>query len=215
MHAESKELSIGKFTAYTYLMDLYDLDPLSNASYGGFLKGKQSLNDDLTYHYRLEYAQQTSYGDAPVNYEADYVRVEQGLSKGGFTATAIYELLGSDDGFAAFQTPLATGHIFNGFADVFLVTPPTGLQDFYVEAKYKMPQGSSGPLSAFGGLLLLAQYHEFRSAVQDLDYGSEFDFYAYLPLRNGFYAEAKYANYQADEFFTDIQKVIFGVGYQY
>jgi hypothetical protein len=28
-------------------------------------------------------------------------------------------------------------------------------------------------------LLLIAQYHEFRSAVQDLDYGSEFDFYAY------------------------------------
>jgi hypothetical protein len=215
MHAESKELSIGKLTAYTYLMDLYDLDPLSNASYGGFLKGKQKLNDRLTYHYRLEYAQQTSYGDAPVDYDADYVRVEQGLSKGGFTATAVYELLGSDDGFAAFQTPLATGHIFNGFADVFLVTPPTGLQDFYVEAKYKMPQGSSGPLSAFGGLLLLAQYHEFRSAVQDLDYGSEFDFYAYLPLRNGFYAEAKYANYHADEFFTDIQKVIFGLGYQY
>ena len=66
MHAESKELSIGKLTAYTYLMDLYDLDPLSNASYGGFLKGKQKLNDRLTYHYRLEYAQQTSYGDAPI-----------------------------------------------------------------------------------------------------------------------------------------------------
>ena len=43
MHAESKELSIGKLTAYTYLMDLYDLDRLSNASYGGFLKGKQTL----------------------------------------------------------------------------------------------------------------------------------------------------------------------------
>jgi hypothetical protein len=29
------------------------------------------------------------------------------------------------------------------------------------------------------------------------------------------YAEAKYANYQADEFFVDVQKVIFGIGYQY
>jgi hypothetical protein len=98
---------------------------------------------------------------------------------------------------------------FNGFADVFLVIPPTGLQDFYGELKYKVPANSGGPLSYFGGLL------EFRSAVRDLDYGSEFDFYAYLPLRNGFYAEAKYANYQADEFFTDVQKVIFGLGYQY
>jgi hypothetical protein len=215
MHLESKELSIGKLTAYTYLMDLYDLDPLSNASYGGFLKGKQAIGDNLTYHYRFEYAHQTSYGDAPIAYDADYVRIEQGLGRGGVTGTLVYELLGSDDGIAAFQTPLATGHIFNGFADVFLVIPPTGLQDFYAEAKYKVPEGSGGPFSSFGGLLLIAQYHEFRSAVQDLDYGSEFDFYAYLPLRDGFYAEAKYANYRADAFFTDVQKVIFGLGYQY
>jgi hypothetical protein len=215
MHAESKELAIGKLTAYTYLMDLYDLDQFSNASYGGFLKGKQKLNDSLSYNYRFEYAYQTSYAHSPIPYDADYVRVEQGLTKGDVTGTLVYELLGSDNGVAAFQTPLATGHIFNGFADVFLVIPPTGLQDFYGELKYKVPAGAGGPFSTFGGLLLIAQYHEFRSAVQDLDYGSEFDFYAYMPLKSGFYAEAKYANYQADDFFTDVQKVIFGLGYQY
>ncbi|BAQ16585.1 hypothetical protein [Methyloceanibacter caenitepidi] len=215
IHAESDELSIGKLTAYTYLTDLYDLDPLSNASFGGFLKGKQGLTGGIDYHYRFEYAHQISYGDAPVDYDADYVRVEQGLSKAGFTGTLVYELLGSDNGVAAFQTPLATGHVFNGFADVFLVIPPTGLQDFYAQAKYKVPTNIGGPFSYFGGLLLLAQYHEFRSAVQNLDYGSEFDFYSYLPLRDGFYAQAKYANYQADDYFVDTQKVIFGLGYQY
>jgi len=215
IHAESKEFSLGKLAAYTYLMDLFDLDPFSNATYGGFLKGKQKLNDRYTYHYRLEYAHQTSYGDAPINYDADYVRVEQGLGFGGFTGTAIYELLGSDNGFAAFQTPLATGHIFNGFADVFLVIPPTGLQDFYGEAKYKVSAKSGGALGYFDGLLLIGQYHEFRSAVQDLDYGSEVDFYAYLPLKSGFYGQVKYANYQADQFFTDVEKVIIGIGWQH
>ncbi len=215
MHLESKELSFGTLTAYTYLMDLYNLDRLSNASYGGFLKGSKPAGGTLKYNYRFEYAHQTSYGDAPVDYDADYVRVEQGLTSGGLTGTLIYELLGSDNGFAAFQTPLATGHIFNGFADVFLVIPPTGLQDFYGELKYKVAANTGGPFSYFDGLLLLAQYHEFRSVVQDLDYGSEFDVYAYLPLRSGFYAEAKYANYQADTYFTDVQKVIFGLGYQY
>jgi hypothetical protein len=215
MHVESKELSIGKLTAYTYLMDLYDLDPFSNASYGGFLKGKQALNERFDYHYRFEYAHQTSYAHSPIDYDADYVRVEQGLGTGGLTGTLIYEMLGSDNGVAAFQTPLATGHVFNGFADVFLVIPPTGLQDFYGELKYKVPSNAGGPFSYFGGLLLIAQYHEFQSAVQNLHYGSEFDFYAYLPLRSGFYAEAKYANYQADDFFTDVQKAIFGLGYQY
>jgi len=214
MHLESNEFSFGKIVAYTYLMDLYDLDPFSNASYGGFLKGKQPLGNKLGYNYRFEYARQTSYGNAPVNYDVNYVRVEQGLTWSGLTTTLIYELLGSDNGTAAFQTPLATGHIFNGFADVFLVTPPTGLQDFYVDATYKVPK-STGPFSTFGGLLLEAQYHEFRSAVQGLDYGSEFDFYSYMPLRSGFYAQFKYANYQADAFFTDVQKVIFGLGYQY
>ena len=51
--------------------------------------------------------------------------------------------------------------------------------------------------------------------MQGLDYGSEFDFYAYMPIRDGLYVQAKYANYQADQFFTNIEKVIFGVGYQY
>lgn len=216
MHLQSDELSFGgKLTLYTYLIDLYDLDFLSNATYGGFLKGKRPLNDSLTYNYRFEYAHQTDYGDGPIPYDADYVRVEQGLTWSGLTGTLVYELLGSDNGIAAFQTPLATGHIFNGFADVFLVIPPTGLQDFYVEAKYKVPANSGGPFSYFGGLLLVAQYHEFRSAVQSIDYGSEFDFYAYLPLRDGFYAQAKYADYRADQFFVDVQKVILGLGYQY
>jgi hypothetical protein len=44
-----------------------------------------------------------------------------------------------------------------------------------------VPSKASGPFCAFGGLLLEAQYHEFRSAVQGLDYGSEFDFYSYMP----------------------------------
>ena len=138
-HLESRPMPIGTLTGYTYLIDLFDLDPLSNASYGGFLKGKQSVGHGFEYQYRLEYARQTNYGDNPVDYEVNYARIEQGLSWSGFTTALIYELLGSDNGVAAFQTPLATGHIFNGLADVFLVTPPTGLQDFYVEAKHKVP----------------------------------------------------------------------------
>ena len=213
-HLKSKKLPIGTLTGYTYLMDLFDAAPLSNASYGGFLKGKQPLGDSLNYHYRLEYARQTNYGNQPVDYAVNYARIEQGLSRGGFTTTFIYELLGSDNGVAAFQTPLATGHIFNGFADVFLVTPPTGLQDVYVDVRYKAPK-TGGPFSYFGGLLMVGQYHEFRSDVGDIDYGSELDLYAYLPLRDGLYAQLKYANYQAESFFTDTEKVIFGLGYQY
>ena len=55
----------------------------SNASYGGFLKGKRPLGDKLIYDYRFEYARQTNYGDNPLDYAVDYVRVEQGLTWNG------------------------------------------------------------------------------------------------------------------------------------
>ncbi len=213
-HAKSDPLPIGTLTAYTYLMDIYDTPAMSNASYGGFLEGKQSLGNDVSFNYRLEYARQTNYGNQPVDYGVNYVRVAPGLTWGGLTTTLIYELLGSDDGVAAFQTPLATGHVFNGFADIFLNTPPTGLQDYYVDVRYKLGK-VEGPLSFLNGLLMIGQYHEFDSAVGDIDYGSEFDFYTFLPLRDGFYAQFKYANYQADEFKQDTEKVIFGLGYNY
>jgi hypothetical protein len=80
-HLESKKLPIGTLTGYTYLIDLFDLDPFSNASFGGFLKGKRPLADKrLSHDYRFEYARQTDYGDNPVDYAVDYVRVEQGLT---------------------------------------------------------------------------------------------------------------------------------------
>ena len=214
LHAESKALPIGTLTGYAYLMDLYDAPALSNASYGGFLKGKQDLGGGLTFNYRFEYARQTDYGNQPVEYGVSYAHIAPSLSWGGLTTTVGYELLGSDNGAAAFQTPLATGHVFNGFADVFLTTPSTGLQDYYVDVRYKLPK-IEGDLSFLSGLLMIGQYHEFRSDVGDIDYGSELDFYALLPLRNGVYVEFKYANYQADGFATDREKFIFGLGYDY
>lgn len=215
-HLKSKPLPFGTLTGYTYLMDFHDVQqfPFSNASYGGFLKGKQDLGHGLTFNYRFEYARQTNYGNQPIDYAVNYARIAPGLSWGGFTTTLIYELLGSDDGIAAFQTPLATGHIFNGFADIFLVTPVTGLQDYYVELKYKAPK-IEGSLGFLNGLLMIGQYHEFRSDVDDLDYGSEFDFYALLPIHDGWYSQFKYANYQAQDYATDTEKFIFGLGYKY
>jgi hypothetical protein len=213
-HAESKPLPFGTLTGYAYLMDIEDDAKLSNASFGGFLSGKQDLGGGLAFNYRFEYARQTDYGNQPLAYDADYVHLEPGLTWQGLTATLGYELLGSDAGVIAFQTPLATGHVFNGFADVFLSTPARGLQDYYVDVRYKFAS-MPGELSFLDGLLLIGQYHEFESDVGDIDYGTELDFYANLPLRDGFYAEFKYANYQADQYLTDREKVIFGLGYKY
>ena len=208
--------SIGSLTGYTYLLDLDDVDALSSASYGGFLQGKQKIFDGLTFNYRVEYARQTDYADQPLDYEADYWHVQPGLSLYGFTATLGYEKLGSDNGVAAFQTPLATGHKFNGFADVFLATPAFGLQDYYVDLTYKL-KNASGSLDFLNGLLIKAQYHKFESDFGDIDYGEEFDLYVKQPIKGvkGLFLDLKYANYWADQFATDREKIIFGVGYNY
>jgi len=217
-HAESNPLPFGTLTGYAYLMDIEDDPKLSNASYGGFLKGKQDLGGGMTFNYHLEYARQTDYGNQPTAYDVDYVRVAPGVSWKGLTATLVYELLGSDNGAIAFQTPLATGHVFNGFADVFLTTPKQGLQDYYVDVHYKFAD-LTAEFSCLNGLLLVGQYHEYRSDVGGIDFGSEFDFYSKLPLREGFSAEFKYANYQADSNVVgvnaDVKKYIFGLGYKY
>ncbi len=77
-----------------------------------------------------------------------------------------YELLGSDQGGAVFVTPLATGHKFNGWADVFLNNGgPNGLQDFYLYAAPKLPCGMKGKLV----------YHHFKSHEGSYKLGNELD----------------------------------------
>ena len=103
------------------------------------------------------YANQSDYGANPVSYSADYFNLELGAAVAGFSLSAGYEELGSDGGAAAFQTPLATLHAFNGWADMFLTTPATGLRDYYVKL------GKSLKVPALPGLNAAVVYHEFDS----------------------------------------------------
>src|SRR3546814_7821694 len=89
------------------------------------------------------------------SYSADFVTAELGLDVAAFKLTGGYELLGSDGGATgiaggfAFQTPFATLHKFNGWADKFLTTPGTGIQDYSAGVAYTVPKvGKAGPLVA-------------------------------------------------------------------
>lgn len=215
LHAAYKIKGIGVVKGYGFLLDFEDDSPAnSNASYGISLKGKREYAG-YGFHYYGEYAHQEDYGSNTLEYEADYYHLALGVSKSGLKTTVGYEVLGADDDTAGrFRTPLATLHKFNGFADKFLVTPVNGLEDFYIDVTYKV-KNAPGSLAIFNGLLLKAQYHDFKSEEGSIDYGTEFDFYAKMPLKRGVYVEAKYANYDADQFATDTEKFILGVGWKY
>ena len=212
-HVTYSGLSIGTLKAYDYYLNILDAPALSSNTFGASLTGMQPLGQDLSFVYYLEYAHQNDVGDNPVRYSANYYHLAPGISASGWTATVGYEVLGSDGGRFAFATPLATLHIYNGFADVFVVTPAAGLEDLYFDITYKAA-GLDGPYKFLNGLVLKAQYHDFRSQIGNIHYGQEFDAFAKLPLGHGFYAEAKYANYQAGNFAVDTEKFIFGLGYK-
>jgi len=98
-----------------------------------------------------------------------------------------YDVLGSDDGVAGFRTPLATLHKFNGFADLFLGTPATGLEDFSV-----------GVAGSIGRVKLVAAWHDFKSEEGSVDFGTEINLVATWPVTKRVTVQAKFADYNAD-----------------
>lgn len=193
---------------FAYLID-YD-EPVyfanSSQSYGARATAVLPLASAVKLNLMGSYARQSDYGSNPANYAADFIAAEAGLAVKALTLTAGYELLGGDaKAQRAVQTPMATLHKFNGWADVFLTTPQTaaygGLQDIYVGAAYKIDG-----VKVLPGLNAAVTWHGYDSDYGNRDYGSEWN--ASVGFRLGqFNVLAKYANYDATGFGTDTEKL--------
>jgi hypothetical protein len=197
--------SLGTLTGFAYLVDQDQRQVFVNSSqsYGGRFAGAYSLSKTVKLSYLAGFASQRDYHRNPNRYHADYYAGELGIAFRALSLTGGYEVLGADRGVAvtSFQTPLATLHKFNGWADKFLVTPPNGLRDAYgsVGHGWKTVAG----LDAIG---LIASYHRFDSDRLGQHYGNEVD--AQVSVRKGRYtALLKYADYRADRFATDTKKL--------
>ncbi len=185
--------------AFAYFLDYDTRLAFSSQTFGLLAKGSVPLGR-AKLNLLGSYATQSDMGGNPVSYSADYLNAEAGLSIAGFGLTAGYEMLGSDNGTAAFQTPLATLHAFNGWADMFLTTPAGGIQDFYVTASKALTE-----VEAIPGLRVAVTYHSFDSDFGGIDYGIEWD--ALLGFKIGPVGVlAKYAKYSADLFGVDTEK---------
>ncbi len=214
LNAAYKGLPVGTLTGYAYLLDFdHDSFPFpaefnSCATYGLSLAGSRPLNDTFTANYRLEYATQTEHADAPIDYRADYYFAELGASTSHYSLSAAYEVLGSDDGVAAFKTPLATLHSHNGWADLFTTTPAVGLTDFFVKGTAKLPQN----------LTFTAFYHSFGTTEGEEHIGDEIDAQLAYKLSSQVTLTAKYASFQsatAPFALPDVEKVWLQAEYSY
>lgn len=149
------------------------------------------------------YARQMDWRDNPADYQADYIAAEASFAWKGLSLTGGYELLGSDRGRAV-QTPMATLHKFNGWADTFLTTPSAGLEDIYAGLGKNWPR--------FHGLSVQVTYHEFHSDAGRIRYGTEWD--ASLGAKAGPVGLlVKYADYDADALGTDKRIIWFQAEY--
>ena len=186
---------------FAYWLDYDESFFLANSSqtYGGFLSGAVPIGGKTRLNLRASYARQSDYADNPFRYAADYWSLEAGSTLAGFAIAAGWEQLGSDNGRSV-QTPMATLHKFNGWADLFLTTPPAGLEDAWVSVGRKF-EG----IKALPGLNFALAFHQFDSARGDVEYGTEWDASAGFKLGKVALL-AKFADYQAKGFGLDTTK---------
>jgi hypothetical protein len=206
---------IGKLTGFAFLVDQDETSVqgfrLSSQTYGARFAGSRPLSKKAKLTYALSYARQSDYHRNPNDFHADYALAELGAEIYAWKVGVGYELLGAANGVAltSFQTPLATLHKFQGWADKFLTTPPNGIQDYYAQAGYGWKKKLG--LDAISTQVV---YHRFDSDRLSLHYGNEWD--ALLSAKKGKWtATAKFADYEAEQFATDTRKLWLQLEYVY
>ncbi len=184
-------------TPYYYYIDDQDINSFSTSTAGVRVTGGLNAGEGKI-NLVGEFATQSDVADNPVSYDAQYFNVggtwamTNGLSLG-----LAYESLGghASELGAMFRTPLATLHAFQGWADMFLLTPFEGINDLYATVKYKA-----------GKWNLTGVYHDFSSEAGSGDYGTEFDLSAGTKISENYGILFKGAFFSTDSSYSDTSK---------
>ncbi len=181
-------------TGFAYVTDLDEAPVqvfrLSSKTFGARANATLPLGE-ARLNLLASYARQSDYNNNPNDSASDYLLGEAMLEVAPFKLTAGYEVLGADNGVAlsSFQTPFATLHKFNGWADKFLITPPNGLRDLYLGI------GAAPKVKALPGLNAQLNWHQFKSDRLSLNYGTEWNAQIGWKIGRKVSFLAKYADY--------------------
>ena len=155
------------FVPYYYRIDDDDIAAFSTSTLGIRALGKLSVGSkrlDIV----AELASQTDAANNPVDYDALYYHLSADLQiSESLTVGADIESLGGDQQVAgsAFRTPLATLHLFQGWADQLLLTPAAGVNDYSLRIAYTQSAWR------FQG-----RFHSFQAEDGPGDWGDELEF---------------------------------------
>lgn len=180
-----------QWTAYAYMHDDRDVPIASSTTFGLRWTGAAHSQWGWT----AEVARQVDQADNPVDFGHAYWLLEPSLLAQGITWKLGWEHLGGD-GHHALQTPLATLHAFNGWADKFTTTPVAGLDDGYLSASGKA-----------GKLAWTLAAHDYRADQGGQHYGREFDLSIGRQMGAHWNGLVKIADYRADGFARDTRKI--------
>lgn len=177
-----------KASAYAFLLDVRNAPGQSSATTGLRLTGRTPLSETLSATWEGEYARQTDYAANPADFTVDYGLLAVGLAGPNWTLGAVVEQLGGD-GTDSFQTPIATLHGFQGWADVIGATPPDGLRDVYLRG--------SRSFAAARPVKLTGELHDFRDDSGDHRIGREADAAVAVQLTRSMSVEAGAARFDS------------------
>jgi len=208
-HADYRGIIHSHLSAY-YL----DIDGKSNqADWGSRTQGLRFSGDirsEPRLRYLIDYAYQTDSGSNTKSYHADYLHWMFGVTyKGVFVSTGQERLGAEEDGF--FVTPLGDLHRFQGGSDVFnnagLGNIEGGIDERYGTVGYHWTDNAQVNLS----------YRRYRSIDAGADLGNLGDeFELMMKYREDWFSlEAGYADYRAERYAEDIDKLWLSVGLEF
>ncbi|MEG2941137.1 MAG: alginate export family protein [Thermomonas sp.] len=196
-----------QLAGYAYLHEDRDVASASSATRGLRWTGSHPLPAG-EFAWTLDVARQRDHADNPLRFSHAYWLLEPAIKLHGITARAGWEHLGGN-GVHALQTPLATLHAFNGWADKFLQTPASGLEDRYLGLGGNLGRERAGSRASWQ-----LAWHDFRAERGSLRYGSEWNASLTVPLAKGLGATIKFADYRAAGFGRDTRKAWLQLDYK-
>jgi hypothetical protein len=155
-------------TAYGVWLQYRDVPAQSSQTIGLRIEGPTKLDATWSLPWTVEYAKQKDLGNNPNSYSANFYNAEIGVTWKGIGPRIAYSRLDGGSGSDAFQTPLATGHAFNGWAEMFLATPARGLES------WSLSWGGPLPMVAEGLRVQVVGYR-FYAQSGHAHYGDELD----------------------------------------
>jgi hypothetical protein len=203
---------VGNAVGYGYWLDYTEAENYEKSSQTYGLRvsccakplDSVKLSDHFGVVYTAEWSHQSDYGHGATAYGADRYNLMGGLSAYQVVVSGAMEQLDGTGKNQTFDTPLGTNHAFQGWADLFLVTPGNGVRDVFATVMAPFQRGD---------LVFTGVYHDFSDDTGHFNYGNEWDFQAVQKFGKHYSLLAKYAYYSAgdnaDTAFksTDTQKI--------